>query len=884
MKKNGKCYKRLKGIWISLMLKQGFIVCLLLVILSGQTTFVNAQTRKVTISMKNTEIVEVLKEIQIQTGLTYLLNHEEIQDNVKVTVQVENANVEEALDQCFRNLNLTYKIVDNVIIVTPKKKKEETDEGIKTQFVQSVKGNITDRESGEPLIGATIIIKGTDPVKGNSTDEKGNFKIGNVPIGRYNIEIRYVGYEPFLVREILVSSGKEVVLNIGLKESVAKLDEIKITPNTNKERPINSMATLSAQQVSVEEANRYAGGFDDPARLVASYAGVASTVSNNGIVIRGNAPKGLLWRMEGIQIPNPNHFADYYSLGGGVVTALSSQTMSNSDFYTGAFPAEYGNALSGVFDIKMRTGNTEKREQTFQAGAIGIDYAAEGPFVKGKNSSYLFNYRYSTLGLISPALPKKIGRISYQDLSFKLNFPTEKMGVFSLWGIGAIDSRFRGYTRSDTSENNAKLLLGAIGLSHKIIFNDKISMNTTFAPTGNSAVWYENTFNENMVSHPFNKVSDYRWKYTFTSYVNYKFSPKHTNRTGFIVDRLNYNIDIQIARNAGEPVQTYVSSKKASSLFQFFSQSKVDLNDHLTMNLGIHSQYFALNNKYTVEPRLGIRWNFKPTQTLSFAYGLHSQLEDMNLYLVELNTSNGKIMPNKNLDFDKAHHFVLGYEIRLSDNVVFKVEPFYQKLYNIPVVPDSYTSTINMTHSYDFDDSLVNIGTGENIGLDLTLERFLNKGYYYMVTASFFNSTFKGGNGIEKNTRYNKNYVFNLLVGKEWFIGDNKNNVFGANIKMTYMGGDRITPVNIAETMAQQEIVEDVTRSFSKKTNDSPILSLAISYRKNKLNYSSIFSFSVINALAHEEFGDYNFNKTSQTIEESKDLFIVPNLSYKIEF
>ena len=116
-----------------------------------------------------------------------------------------------------------------------------------------------------------------------------------------------------------------------------------------------------------------------------------------------------------------------------MVNLISSQLLSNSDFFTSAFPAEYGNALAGVFDIKLRTGNNENREYAFQAGLLGIDFAAEGPFIKGKEASFLFNYRYSTFGLMvdMSLLPtEQIPR--YQDLSFKINLPTKKAGLFSL--------------------------------------------------------------------------------------------------------------------------------------------------------------------------------------------------------------------------------------------------------------------------------------------------------------------------------------------------------------------------------------------------------------------------------------------------------------------
>lgn len=249
----------------------------------------------------------------------------------------------------------------------------------------------------------------------------GNFRLESVPVGRHNFKITYVGYESFTLSEILVGSGKEVVLEIELKQSSMTLGDVVVRANTNKDQPLNSMASLSARTFSVEETSRYAGGLDDPARLASAFAGVTTTqTASNAIIIRGNSPRGVLWRFEGVDIPAAFHFPNVDFIGGGGVTVLSNQMLRNSDFYTGAFPAEYGNASSGVFDIKMRTGNSEKREYTAGISLLGTDFSAEGPFVKGKQASYLFNYRYSTLGYIGkimnlPNLP------TYQDLSFKLN-------------------------------------------------------------------------------------------------------------------------------------------------------------------------------------------------------------------------------------------------------------------------------------------------------------------------------------------------------------------------------------------------------------------------------------------------------------------------------
>ncbi|MBN2763646.1 MAG: carboxypeptidase-like regulatory domain-containing protein, partial [Bacteroidales bacterium] len=724
----------------------------------------NAQEIRITIHLENVSLGEILHEIKIQSGKNILYNNNKVDGYRNESVHIADATLEDALKECLKGKHLRYRIVENVIIIEPD---EDTEGNRKSKkgLSQTIRGTVMDADTKIPLTGANIILLPSDPVIGTVTDAEGNFRLENVPVGRVDIEISFVGYESYSIKEIIVGSGKEVVLNITLKESLHELTEIQIRANSNKDRPINPMATLSAKQLSMEEANRYAGGIDDPARLVTSFAGVSSaSVRSNGIVIRGNAPKGLLWRMEGIQIPNPSHFADFISLGGGAVTALSSQTMANSDFYTGAFPAEFGNAFSGVFDIQMRTGNAEKREHTFQAGLIGIDFASEGPFIKGKRASYLFNYRYSTLGLLAPILPKEMGILSYQDLSFKLNFPTRKLGTFSVWGIGAFDKQIHRAEKDsmqwtgseDRKDYQAKFAMGAIGLSHKIILGEKTYVHSTIAPTGNIFQWIQERYDDDYVLVPKTNFNDSKWKYTFTSFISHKFNAVHANKTGLIIDRLHYDVLDKEAVEYGEEMITFISGKGSGNLIHGFSQSKLRFGKSFTVNAGIHAQWFTLNDHYTVEPRIGISWNLNARHTVSFAYGLHSQLENISLYLAIQENSSGDIMPNKNLDFAKAHHFVMGYAVKCSDYMTLKVEPFYQKLFNIPVVPGSYISGINLDDIWSFNDSLVNEGTGKNAGIDITLERYLNKGFYYMATASLFRSSYKGGDGIERSTRFNR--------------------------------------------------------------------------------------------------------------------------------
>ncbi len=760
------------------------------------------------------------------------------------------------------------------------------------KLTQTIRGKVIDHASGMPLFAVNVFLLDSGPPMGSTTGVNGTFRIDNVPVGRQSLHLSYVGYKSITVPNIAVTSAKEVVLTIEMEESINKLDEVKVVAKEKKSEAMNKMATLSMQSFTVEQASRFAGGMDDPSRLASSYAGVAAGMGSNAIVVRGNAPKGLLWSLEGVEISNPNHFSDMVTFGGGGLTALSSLVLDKTDFLTAAFPAEYGNALSGVFDLRMRAGNNQKREHAFQIGSNGIDVASEGPFKKGKQSSYLFNYRYSTLALITPILPPEAGKISYQDFSFKLNFPTNKAGVFSVWGLGSIDRQKKDPIKNieewnddhDRQENTYQTGMGAFGITNKYILGKKSYLHTTLAASGNMISLEEEKYDENLVLQPFKDIRNNTWNYVFSASVKKKFGARHTNKTGFYVNRKNYDISIYGTEVPGEQLARYADENGASNLFQGYTQSKIKITDQFTANLGLHSLYFSLNNHYTIEPRAGLTYELGGGSALSMAYGLHSRMEMLAYYLLKQDIAGGNIQPNKNLDFSKAHHFVIGYTKMLNENTQLKIEPYLQKLYDVPVIPNSYFSLQNLESDWFFNDSLVNKGKGTNMGIDLTLEQFLNKGVYYLFTTSVFDSKYTGGDGIERNSRFDREYVINLLAGKEWKTGRNKQNLFSLNGKINLLGGNRMHPVNRERSIAEQVIVYDYSHAFDKKEPGNQILSFSIHYRINKEKYSSLWSFNIINVLGQKEFEGYEFNTQKQTIEKEEDPFVIPQISYKIEF
>jgi len=759
------------------------------------------------------------------------------------------------------------------------------------QPTQTIRGTVVDDASNTPVAFATVGVLQTDPFLGATTDTSGNFTISNVPVGRYDIQVKFIGYEPAIIREITVISAKQTYLTIQLKENASMLDEVVIKPRVNKEQPLNTMATVSAKMLSVEEAKRYAGGFDDPARLASSVAGVASNTGENGIIVRGNAPKFLQWKMEGIEIPNPNHFGDLNSLGGGTVTALSSQMLANSDFFTGAFPAEYNNALSGVFDIAMRTGNNQKREHTLQVGLLGIDASSEGPFKKEGRSSYLFNYRYSTFALLAPLLPEDASSIKYQDLSFKLNLPTEKAGIFSIWGLGMTDGAsakaetdIAKWEYADDSEHNdIKQNMGVAGISHKYFFKNNAYLKTTLASTATHTDWTTEKLNQELSLQPQSKIANTNWNFILSSFLNKKFGARHTNKTGILLTGMMYDIQLNNSLALGGPLHEIVNAKGFSTVISGYSSSSINLTDKLQMNIGINSQVFTLNNNYTIEPRLGFRQQLSKNKSIGLAYGLHSRLEKLNYYFNN-SLSTGETAVNKDLDFTKAHHLVLSYDQNITELIHFKVEPYFQQLFSVPVIADSSFSFINLQNDLFFGEKLQNTGEGRNYGLDLTLEKYISKGYYYLFTASLFNSEFKGGDNVWRSTRFNRNYVFNFLIGKEWQLGKSKQNTLSLNSRFCYQGGNRYSLVNEAASHIEKEVVYDETNAFELRAKPALNVHFTASYKVNKKKSSREIALKILNVTGQPDFNGYQYNLINNRIEKDLASVLIPNLSYKIEF
>ncbi|NBG67148.1 TonB-dependent receptor plug domain-containing protein [Cryomorphaceae bacterium S-15] len=769
--------------------------------------------------------------------------------------------------------------------------------GLNTAFTQTptqtLRGRIVDIDSKSAIPFASVVIDNSDPMIGVTSDIDGNFKIENVPVGRVTLKISSIGYELVTIPNVLLISGKETVLSIDMKESFTQLEEVEIRANKRNESS-NEMALLSSKQLSIEESKRHAGAISDPARLVSSFAGVSNEGSgNNDIIVRGNNPRFIQWRLEGIEIPNPNHFA-IEGLTGGPINALNSQMLDNSEFYSGAFAPEYGNALSGIFDMKLRKGNDEQQEYSFSVGVLGIDFTAEGPMGKKGTDSYLFNYRYSTLSLLDDAGVVDFGGVpKYQDLSYKVFVSTKKAGHFTFFGLGGV-SKISFVTEDEDNEDliledgAQKSMLGVSGIKHFIPFGDKTYLKSTVSFGYNSSELIEKRPYRDEALKEFYNAELNNQTYRAVSTLHHKFNAKHKIQVGLSNAFNQFDFENEFFSVSEEQYRIGQANNGSANFSQGFISWQWRVTELLTAVSGVHFSKSSLNRKVAGEPRLALKYQLNETQNLNAGFGLHSKMSSLpNHYAIVYQEDGSYTTPNKDLELMQAAHYVLGYENTLTPNLFFKAEAYYQHLYNIPVgvAPASQYSLINQDDIF-VDKALVNEGEGRNIGIELTLERYFSKQYYFLITTSIYDSKYKARTGGWKESRYNGNYVGNILFGKEFTVGqkESTDKTISVNSRVTLLGGRRYTPINLEESIQQDKEVLYEELSFSKKADDVLYLNLAASYRINKPKLSHEIKLDIQNITNNQTAIDYYYNSIRDEIGEISQLAILPVLSYTINF
>jgi hypothetical protein len=839
-------------------------------LLLGQT---NTEIKS-SLNFQNTRLEDVVKEIERVYAQKIMYSSSTVPINQHISIQLKDVTILEAIQKIGVQIPITYKIINGNIVLQS------------INLKQVIRGFVLDQASQQPVIGATVTVMDVLPLLGAATDVDGRFKIDNVPVGRRNLKVSYVGYEDRLIPNILVGAGKEVVLNLEVIESVIKLEELVITDEGTSSLPENKMAQVSGRSFTVEETKRFAAGLGDPLRLASSFAGVVNSNDNgNEIIVRGNTPRGIMWRLDGVEIPSPNHFSTEGASSGGI-SMFSTQVVSRSDFFTGAFAPQYGNATSGVFDIRMRNGNNEKPERTVQLGFLGMDVSAEGPFSKGKRSSYLFNYRYSTLGILT-----KLGfRILddgqsniFQDLSLKLNFPTRTLGTFSVFGLGGASSQKQNSTNKIDEEDYQ---MGVIGFSHQFPIESSSFLRSTFSASGTGII--DDALQRFGISDIKNNKAFKKSFYRASLLFNKKINAHHLLEAGGTISKLNFDYSNTLTNPLGKPPLDnfeLLGDAGSSSTIQTYISWKYRISNNLSLVNGLHLFRFDLTGESSLEPRSSLKWQFTPKNSFAVGYGLHSRMESLEYYLGKyINPDLSSISYNRNLGLTKSHHFVLGFDRQISEALYFKSEIYYQHLFNVPVAADKsfLLSTINVTEGYS-PVQLINQGTGTNYGLELTLERKFANHFYYLLNTSIYESTYKAADGIERNSRFNGNFSLNLLAGKEFNVGtDGKNNIFGINTKVGFAGNKRYTPIDLLASQQAKGEVRSTTEIYTNRYPDHFRIDLQLSYRRNKGKHTSEWRLDIQNLTNRGNV--LNDFYQDGAILQSKGLKLIPVLSYRLEF
>jgi hypothetical protein len=764
------------------------------------------------------------------------------------------------------------------------------------QGTQTISGTITDEASKAPL--HQVVVRLADTSLSAITDEAGRFSIPGVPLGRHSLNIFGAGYEDAVLPEVLVTAGKEVSLVFSLRERINVLQEVSVTAGKARNRSNNEMALVSARSFNADETKRYAGALGDPSRMAANFAGVvAGDDSRNDIVVRGNSPAGMLWQLEGINIPNPNHYGSLSSTG-GPVSMLNNNTIGKSDFLTSAFPAQYGNAMAGVFDIRLREGSTAKREAVAQLGFNGFEGGLEGPLGKKKQVSYLVNYRYSALGLM-----QKVGvdfgtggaTPIYQDLNYKITARIGEKGkltAFGLNGTSKVDflgkdldttqlDLYGGDPFSNSRSNYATLIYG-ISYAYQVSERTNARLTAGYSSTLEQYN-YDSVSNIDGSIIPRAAGKSTTGKFSTVASLVHKFDAKNSIQAGLTYDRIAFNLeDRELFPN--EPDKVYTDYSGSYGLGQAYVQYRYRVSNALSLVGGMHGQYLSLNGDLAIEPRVSARYELNAKNAISLGYGLHSQAQNIYTYFTQTGDGANARYTNKDLGFTKSQQTVLGYEWMPLRKLRVKAEGYYQHLYKVPVEqrPSAY-SVLNSGASFgaDYVDSLENNGTGENYGLDLTVERSFAQGYYFLVTGSLFSSTYKGSDGVERNTAFNSGHVLNVLGGKEFKLG-RKGNVLSLNLKLTDVGGRYLTPLDLERSAEEGRSVYDVSRAYSQKQDDYFRMDIKVGYKKDFRKSTLEVAIDFQNVTNHQNIFSETYDRKSgkMVTNYQQGFFPVPTLRY----
>ncbi|NLS98907.1 MAG: TonB-dependent receptor, partial [Bacteroidales bacterium] len=674
----------------------------------------------------------------------------------------------------------------------------------------------------------------------------------------------------------------------------------------DKSRPINKLTVTGARTFSTEETFRFAGSLGDPARMVRSFPGVIpANDSRNDIIIRGNSPIGVQWSLDGVEIPNLNHFNTGVGMTGGQVTMLNTNLLANSDFHMSAWPAPYGNAMAGIFDLQMRKGNNQKHEFWGQMGFNGIEAGSEGYFSKNSTSSYLVSYRYSIpdlmnkMGINTGIIPK------YQDLTMKLNFDINKknqlsvIGLYGSSGINFVTSEV-GMVEFDKDllgQYDQRIKIDAktyiLGVTHRVDFTTKTKLTTLLSLVRSDTHMPVDTMSMTQPNAEWQPLWDEKAledKYSCYSKIEHRFSYASLIEAGVKYDLYNVNYLEKESYSDERGFFTNVDKKGSFGLWRVYTQYRQNIASRLILTGGLHGMYLDMNNTYSVEPRFGARYTPVSKHTFALAGGLYSQMIPRSFYFIRTLNPQGEIeLSNKKLGFMKSAHADFSYSWSFAPDWHFKAETYYQWLYNIPVKNDpNETYTILQAGGAGEnvimrEGNLVNKGTGKNYGVEFTVEKFMSKNYYLLFNSTLYRSTYTNGyNKKEWSTVFDGKYLFNLASGYELTL--KKGWTLFADIKGSLAGGTRYTPVLEEESKKERKVVFDITRMNELQLRNYFRTDLRIGYRRNGKKFTDELALDLQNLTNQRNIYSLIYDIDEGTYKETLLQGFVPMVTYRVNF
>lgn len=762
---------------------------------------------------------------------------------------------------------------------------------------QTVTGIVIDKTTKGPLAFVNCRLTSKTFSKDVVSDTTGAFTFTEIPIGTITLGISSIGYLPAFLTSIEVTSGKIVALVIELETSVNNIDSI-VVGNSKYKSAITSGEMPGAYKIAFPHSNRLAGSISDPARIVAHYPGIATAADmRNDLSIHGASPLGISWVVDDVPIPNPNHFGITGSTG-GPVSLLNANCLQSSLFYVSAFPAEFSNALNGVFDLKLRNGSTKQIEYTSQFGFNGAEFGIEGPISKN-NASFLFNYRYSTLKLFS-LLGINFGTAatpSYQDAVFKVTYPLPKnSGTLTGFGIAGIsDISILGKNKSvfDATHNGhnenyfLSTKLAVFGIAHQLPLSKNTTQKFTFALSLNT----DQTTIERWLSSE-------QLKYTYVgrkatehkALFSYKFSTKWRSKNTL---SLTANFTMQQAR--------YLDSVYIPPVYQKLNdfdgtisnvisaaEWKHKFSNKLAITLGLNYQSLFLNNSAALNPKIETKYTLAVGHVLSLAAGMNSQAQPSTLYFYQTTMVDSTVKKtNHDLKLSRNFYSSAKYQLTIKENLIASSELYFKKTLNVPIenVESSY-SLLNAGADMDiaFKDSLSSEGIGHTYGLDFTIDKPFSNNNYILVTGSFFNAVFRGSDGQLRNTAFNRKFILNITTGFDTHLPGRRRPKLSFNARFLFAGGHWVTPIDLEKSKIENQAVYIVKDSYTKQLPPYSRLDLKIFRSINRKNVTHQFGIEMLNLLNKKNPWREIYNVNLKQIIRQNQMGILPVLFYKANF